>query len=195
MRRRFVIALFALAWLASSFAARADITHQPVFFEGRVGPYETRVVIRPPGVIPGLAEVTVRVLEGQPEVVTALPMKWDTGRRGAPPPDVARPVRGEEKVYAANLWLMERGAHGVEVALKGREGAGSVIIPFNSTATRVIGLPRLLGVLLAGCGAALVALFVSIVGSAVRESCLAPGISPSRRRVWVARALQALRCC
>lgn len=170
---------------------RADPTHQPVFYEGRIGPYSARVMIRPPGVIPGLAEISVRILDGDVREVTALPLKWNSGRQGAPPPDVARPIRGETNLYSAELWFMEFGAFSVEVGLRGDAGEGLVLIPVNSVATRVIGLPRWLNLLLLLLGAALVLLFVAIAGAAVRESVLAPGETPSRKRRWGARGTLA----
>ncbi|MBL9127848.1 MAG: hypothetical protein JNL97_09390 [Verrucomicrobiales bacterium] len=162
--------------------ARGDVSHQPVFYEGRVGPYVARVSVRPPGVIPGLSEITVRVLEGDVRRVTALPIKWNMGKKGAPAPDVAAPVPGEERLFSAQLWFMEGGAHGVEVSLEGGAGEGSVLVPVNSVATRVLVLPRYLGWPLAGMGILLVALLVSIASAAVRESVLAPGDAPGRRR-------------
>lgn len=186
-------AAVGLASLALLFAPalRADPTHQPVFYEGRIGPYSARVMIRPPGVIPGLAEISVRILEGDVREITALPLKWNSGKQGAPPPDVARPVRGEPGLFTAALWFMEGGAFSVEVGLRGDAGEGQVLIPVNSVATRVIGLPRWLNLLLLLLGAALVLLFVAIAGAAVRESVLAPGETPSRKRRWGARGTLA----
>jgi len=175
-----------LAW-GLGFGAIADESHQPVFYEGKVGPYLARVSVRPPGVIPGLSEISIRILEGEVTQVSALPIKWNMGKKGAPPPDVALPVRGEEKLYAAQLWFMEGGAHGVEVILEGAAGEGRVLVPVNSVATRVLALPKYLGWPLAGMGFLLVALLVSIAGAAVRESVLAPGDVPSRGRRWAAR--------
>jgi hypothetical protein len=187
--RRWALALVA-SWflgLVLSPSAGADEAHQPVFYEGRVGPYRARISVRPPGVIPGLSEVSVRVLEGRVDRVTALPIKWNMGKKGAPAPDEAAPVRGEEGLYSAQLWFMEGGAHGVEVVLAGASGEGRVLVPVNSVATRVLTLPRHLGWPLAGMGVLLVALLVSIAGAAVRESVLVPGATPGRGRRWAAR--------
>lgn len=183
----------ALLWLGLcvGFSSRADEVHQPVFYEGRIGPYEARVVIRPPGVIPGLSEIAVRILRGEVTRVSALPIKWNMGKKGAPPADVAEPVRGEENLYATQLWLMEGGAHGIEVILDGGAGQGRVLVPVNSLATRVTGLPPALGGILAVMGLLLVALLASIAGAAVRESVLPPGEAPTRRRRWGARAVTA----
>ena len=144
-----------------------------------------------------MSEISVRVLEGQVRKVSALPIKWNMGKKGAPPPDQALPVPGEEGLFAAQLWFMEGGAHGVEVVLEGSAGEGRVLVPVNSVATRVLALPNSLGWPLAGMGLLLVALLVSIAGAAVREGVLAPGALPSRRRSWAARgaALGAAVLC
>ena len=182
---RFIVVLVALCPLL----AAAHIGDPNVFFEGQAGPYPVRVVIRPPGVIPGLAEISVRVETNGVQRVTALPMRWNTGRAGAPPADVAQPVRGESNLYSAELWFMKSGAESVEITVTGAAGVGHVIVPVNAVATRVLGLSRSLGAVLAGLGLLLVALAVSIVGAAVRESVLPGGETPGRKRRWLARGL------
>ena len=86
--------------------------------EDKAGEYPVRVVIRPPNVVPGLAEITVRVQEPV-QRVTVLPVFWRAGREGAPPPDEARLVRGETNLYSAELWLMKPGAYSVDVTDRG----------------------------------------------------------------------------
>ena len=66
--------------------------------------------------------------------VTALPVFWKAGRKGAPPADEAILVRGETNLYATTLWLMKVGAYSVEVAVEGLRGGGSVTVPVNSIA-------------------------------------------------------------
>src|SRR5207244_11011101 len=89
-----------------------------VFLEDKAGEYPVRVVIRPPNVVPGLAEITVRVQEPV-QRITVLPVFWRAGREGAPPPDLARLVRGETDLYLAELWLMKPGAYSVDVTIEG----------------------------------------------------------------------------
>jgi hypothetical protein len=186
---RKALLLPGLLWLGiAASSSRADVGHTPVIFEGRAGPCVARISVRAPEVIPGLAEISIRVLEGQVNEATALPIKWNMGRKGAPPPDVARPVPGETNLFSAQLWFMESGAHAIEVTLHGSAGEGRVLLPMNSLATRVLSLPRGLGTGLVLLGGILVLLFVSIIGAAVREALLDPGVIPSRRRTWGARA-------
>lgn len=191
MNRPVLIATLLLGiWLARP--ARAHVGSPNVFFEGSAGPYPVRVVIRPAEVIPGLAEISVRVEAGEVEKITALPIKWNAGRQGAPPPDVARPVAGETNLYSAQLWFMEPGAQSVELELTGAAGKGRVVIPVDAVARRVLGMPRVLGAVLVLLGVVLLALLLSIIGAAVRESVLEPGVRPPVRRRWYARGAMAL---
>ena len=96
-----------------------------VFFEDAAGPYPIRVMVRPPGVVPGEAEITVRVLDGTADRVTVQPLAWDADpESGAPPPDVAVPVPGEAGLFSSSLWLMTSGSYSVRVEVSGPEGSG-----------------------------------------------------------------------
>ena len=55
---RRAIRIGAIAAIATVSAAH--IGSPDVFFTGAAGPYDVRVVIRPPEVVPGIARVTVR---------------------------------------------------------------------------------------------------------------------------------------
>jgi hypothetical protein len=185
---QFIATAFVFGWLGA-VTAFAHIGDQNVFFEGAAGAYPVRVVVRPPGVIPGLAEISVRVETNGVQRVTVLPMRWDSGRKGAPPPDVAQLVRGETNLYNAQLWFMRGGAQSVEVTVTGAAGDGKVIVPVNAVATRVLNMPSGLGTMLACMGATLVLLAVSIIAAGVRESVLVAGQAPTRRRLWISRGI------
>jgi hypothetical protein len=178
-------------FLLLALDCEAHVGSPNVFFEGKAGAYPVHVIIQPAEVIPGLATITVRVDAGGVERVAALPMKWNTGRKGAPPPDVAEPVRGETNLYQTQLWFMEGGAHSVELEVSGSAGTGHLTIPVDAVARRVLGLPKELGAGLAVLGVLLLALLVSIVGAAVRESAVEPGLAPSVGRRWWARGAMA----
>ena len=185
---RLCFQIFLVLFLLLFFSpAYAHVGSPTVFFEGQAGPYPVRVVIQPAEVIPGLAEISVRVESGNVERITALPMKWNAGRKGAPPPDIAKPVPGETNLYSAQLWFMEPGAQSVELEITGGSGTGRVTIPVDAIARRVLTMPKALGALLVALGFLLLGLFVSIVGAAARESILEPRTTPTRRRRWSAR--------
>lgn len=188
MKRQLLRAIPLVFFVLSTWMADAHIGDQNVFFEGDAGPYPVRVIVRPPGVIPGLAEISVRVNTNGAHRVTVLPMRWNKGREGAPPPDDAKSVRGETNLFAGELWFMRDGAQSVEVAVSGAVGEGKVIVPVNAVATRVLAMSPGLGKLLGMLGALLIALAISIVGAAVRDSVLPAGAASSRKRRWFARA-------
>jgi hypothetical protein len=182
-----VIALVGLAIFLLTSPTNAHVGSPNVFFEGNAGPYPVHVIIHPAEVIPGLAEINVRVEGSDIQQVTALPIKWNTGKKGAPPPDVAKPVHGETNLFNAQLWFMEGGAQSVEVEVRGTSGTGRVTIPVDAVARRVLTMPKGLGSMLAVLGITLVAIFLSIIGASVRESALEPGLDPTQRRRLGAR--------
>ena len=152
-----------------------------VFLEGQAGPYPVRVTIQPPGVVPGIADIFVRVSAATVEAVTVQPVLHDTGQAEAPPPDLATPVGSDPQLYRAELWLEREGSYRVHVGVSGPAGAGEVIVPLLSLATRFSDMPPEIGILLAGLGGVLFVAALSILGAAVRESVLPPGATPSRQ--------------
>ncbi len=185
MKRRWSGTLLAAAVLV---VASAHVGSPDTFFEGAVGPYRVRVIVRPPGIVPGQAEITVRVLAGTGvRSVLVLPLRGGRPTAEEPPPDRAKLVPGSTDLYSAQLWLMEAGAYSVRVDVAGAAGSGSAIVPVNSIATRRLGFDTPLAIGLLGLGAFLFVGAITIVGAAVRESVLPPGTEPDssrRRRSW-----------
>jgi hypothetical protein len=167
---------------------QAHVGSPNVFFDGEAGPHPVRVIVRPPAVIPGVAEITVRLKEGTAETVTVQPVHWRAGLEGAPPPDVASPVAGNARLFSAQLWLMTQGSYTVRVQV----GEGVALVPVVMAPTQLKGMQRGMGVLLAALGAFLFAGAITIVGAAVRESVLAPGEVPDDRRRLRARVVTVL---
>ena len=189
VRRRLGAAILVtgLAAAAGSTAA-AHVGTSNAYFDGTAGPYEVRVIVRTPGVIPGLAQASVRILGGEGvEHVTVRPLRSDVGLEGAPPPDVAGAVAGEQGLYSAELWLMTAGSYSVEVGVAGTEGEGTVFVPVLAVAERRLAMGPAFGVGLAAVGLFLFVGAVTIVGAAVRESVLEPGAEPDARRRWRGR--------
>ena len=170
---------------AGGVVASAHVGTSNAYFDGAAGPYGVRVIVRTPGVIPGLAQVTVRILDGEGvDRVTVRPLRSDVGLEGAPPPDAARPVRGEAGLYGGELWLMTAGSYSVEVGVAGAEGEGTVFVPVLALAERRLGMDPVVGLGLAAAALFLFAGALTILGAAVRESVLEPGREPDawRRR-------------
>ncbi|MGV3774206.1 MAG: hypothetical protein ACO1QB_14995 [Verrucomicrobiales bacterium] len=181
----FILVLFCCCLLPSSLLAH--IGSPNVFFEGVAGPYPVRVSIRPPDVVPGRAQINVRILTNGVAKASVLPVRWNTGRKGAPPPDPALPVAGETNLFSTELWIMDFGAYSVFVDLEGERGPGTAIVPMNSISTKKLPMPKWMAVLFGTIGSVLIFLMVMIVGAAVRESGLKAGEQPSPRRIRLSR--------
>jgi hypothetical protein len=173
-----------------ALATTAHVGSPDTWYEGAAGPYPVRVVVRTPGVIPGLADVVVTVTTGAESVtaVTASPSAYNaTDPTRIPPPDTARAVPGRRGSWTVPLWIMIPGSYSVRVTVAGSRGTGTAIVPVSATATRVLDMDRRLGWALGALGVFLLIGAVTILGAAVRESVLAPGETPDRGRSRRAR--------
>tara|TARA_B100001123_G_scaffold111283_1_gene129425 strand:+ start:1879 stop:3348 length:1470 start_codon:yes stop_codon:yes gene_type:complete len=189
LRRTVRLLVLAVAGLAAS----AHVGTSNALFEGTAGPYGVRVIIRTPGVIPGLAQISVRITKGAGvEQVTVRPLRADVGLEGAPPPDIARAVDGAPPLYDAELWLMTPGSYSVHVEVSGTEGAGTAFVPVLAVAERRLPMSFGMGATLLGAGLILFWGAITIVGAAVRESVLPPGDDPDRRRRVRARVVMGV---
>jgi len=189
--------LRAVAVLGAVAFSLAHVGSPDTIFEGQAGPYPIRVVVRTPGVVPGLADIVVRVTGGPGGVqrVTVLPLRGGLPTAALPPPDTAHPVAGDPNLLSAQLWLMSFGAYSVQVTVVGAAGAGSVIVPVNAVATRRLPMDRPMAVGMLAIGLFLFVGAVTIVAAAVRESVLPPGQLPDARRrgiAWVVAGLAVL---
>jgi hypothetical protein len=173
-----LVALVVLFAALSPILARAHVGSPDVFYDGMVGPYPARITIRMPNVVPGRAEISVRVKSAQPVEISFLPLYSLTAITNAPPPDIGRLVTGETNLYAGELWLMSFGAYSVEVRIKGKEGDGSTQIPVTSVALRQLPLPFLLGKVLLVLAAVLVIGGIGIAAAAGREATLRSAALP-----------------
>jgi len=194
VRLRVVLAV-ALGLFARS--AKAHIGSPAVVYDGTAGPYPVRVIILPPAVVPGRAEINVRLLahESDPVKVTVLPVNWRAGLTGAPPADEATAVQGEPALRHGELWLMTAGSYSVHVAVSGALGGGTVIVPVVAEATQRLAMPAGLAILLSALGGLLFVSAVTLAGAGVRESVLPPDMpftDSQRRRGYVAVGMAAI---
>jgi hypothetical protein len=166
----------------------AHVGSPDIYFEGAAGPYPVRVVVRNPSVVPGLAQISVRLLSRQVvRRVLVLPVFWDPRTAAPPPPDVMSRVPGDSMLYSSALWLMTRGSYGVQVTVEGDAGSGRALVPVMAVATSRLALQKPLGAALLAFGAFLFVGAVTIIGAAVRESRLEPGVEPDAHRLVRAR--------
>lgn len=170
--------------VAVTAVAMAHIGSPNVLFDGAAGAYPVRVIVRPPNVVPGLAEVIVRTTAPDVQRIVIQPVFWRTGLAGAPRGDEMSRVTGQAGTFSGQLWLMARGSYSVYVTVHGARGDGRVIVPVDSFATGRLGLSPGLTAILIVLGFALLAGLVTIVRAAVGESLVPPGaaLEPSRQR-------------
>jgi hypothetical protein len=170
--------------LAMAVLLAAHVGSPDVFRSGRAGPYVVDVVVRPPQVVPGIAEVLVRVSDASVTRVAVRPVYWRAGSKGAPSADEAKPVQGSPGSYTGRLWLMAGGSYSVHVTVSGPAGAGTLIVPVAAVATGQLQLSAGLRWLLIALGTLLVAGVITAVYAAVGESQVPPGevVPPARRR-------------
>ena len=123
MRR--VLLLAGIALVTSAHVGSPD-----VFFQGKAGSYDIRVVVRPPEVVPGVARVTVRA-PAEVQRVTIRPVYWRAGSKGAPSADETSRLDGESSggTFVGSLWLMAHGAYSVDVTVDGARGSANVLVP------------------------------------------------------------------
>ena len=184
MRRR---AAALLLWLAALLPAH--IGSPDVFQEGQAGPYKILVTIRPPLVIPGVADVEVRTSATDVGEVRIAPLPL-TGEAAkfAPAADLATPSRdGDRGAFSGQLWMMTSGSWQVRVRVDGARGRGEMSVPVAAVARSTQSMQTPLAVALSLLAAVLVTGLVSIMGAAVRQASLAPGDEPDAPRRGRAR--------
>ena len=179
---RRVTALLAIAVVTSAYAGTRD-----TYFTGMAGPYPIRVVVHVPGVIPGLAQITVAVPKPEDiHQVSVQPVVWNLPPDRAPAPDIATPAQGGE--FHAQLWLMVSGSYGVRVLVRGVQGDGITTVPVTAVAYQRLDMPLPLNILLLALTGFLALGLITIVRAAASESVLPPGQAPDqrdRRRGWI----------
>jgi hypothetical protein len=190
----------SIAWMACQIIALAVIVavgsahvgSPDVYYEGNAGPYHVLVVVRMPGVVPGVAQIAVRVSGA----AGAAPGRVAVGvnhfsTTTAPPLEDAARAANDPSSYLGKLWVMAAGSNEVTVQVSGQAGTGTAVVPVVAVATQRLTLYPWLGAVLAIIGIALFLGAVSIVGAAVRESTLPPGEVPDTSRKRRARLAMA----
>jgi hypothetical protein len=180
--------------IAVPIVASAHIGNPNVVFDGTAGAYPVRVIVRPPEVVPGRAEVIVRVDAGDVQHVLIRPVFWRVGVSGAPAGDEMHRVAGQDRAYTGQLWLMAYGSYSVYVTVSGACGSGTAIVPVASFATGRLPLSPALGAILIVLGGVLVGGLLTIVRAAAGESLVPPGEpfdEAKRRRANLVTAIAA----
>jgi hypothetical protein len=185
-----VCAAMLAAMLLSATAAYAHVGSPDVYAEGQAGPYKLSVVVRPPLVIPGVAEIDVRAETTGIERVTIAPVPLvGEASKHSPVPDTMQRPSEDPQFFTGQLWIMAPGSWQIRFAVNGSKGAGALSIPLPATAMATRKMEPALGVLLAVLGIILVLGMVGIVGAAIREARLPSGSAvpaANRRRGYQA---------
>ena len=174
----------------------AHVGSPDTFFNGQAGPYPVRVAVRLPGVIPGLAQISVRVPGANGITrMTVQAIQWNVGIEGAPPADEASRVAGDPELFAAQLWFMAPTSYRVHVTIDGSQGTGTAVVPVLALATAQREMSSGLGWTLSALGLFLAVGLLTLIGAAVRESVVPPGsdVPQSRwRRARIASTVGAV---
>src|SRR5258707_13891981 len=91
-------------FIAMASAALAHVGSPDVFYEGDAGPYHLLVAIRPPVVIPGVAEVEGRSTSNDAQEVRVVPLPLRGPRaKFAPTPDIPRRSKDDRQFITVSL--------------------------------------------------------------------------------------------
>ena len=157
----------------AALPALAHVGSPDVFYQGDAGPYRLLITIRPPQVVPGIAEIEIRSASADVRQIHIVPLRLGfRAQQFTPIPDLATPSREDPQYYTGSLWLMACCSWQVRVDVDGARGAGSLSVPVPALATRMLGMQRVTGVILAVLGLVLCVGIVSIAGAAAREAML-----------------------
>jgi hypothetical protein len=171
----------------------AHVGSPDVFFEGQAGGYRLLVTIRTPPVVPGVADLEVRVLEGQPREITVVPLRL-TGPGAVFAPTADRAIRSSDdpRMFTAALWMMVAGPWQVRITVDGDRGREQTAVPVDALASRTLQMDRRLALVLLPFALFIAFGFIAIVGAGTGEAQTEPGqsVSPGRRRrAWIARGV------
>lgn len=192
---RFLFSILVLVAFFTALAtpASAHVGSPDVYVEGNAGPYRLSIVVRPPLVIPGVAEIEVRTQTPGVDAIEITPMLLTGEASKHPPvPDGMQRPSADAQYFTGHLWIMATGSWQVRFYVHGSQGSGVFSVPLPATALGTRQMQPGMGIMLAILGVILVIGLVGIVGAATREAQLTPGsqVPPSRRRrAFVAMAV------
>jgi hypothetical protein len=184
-------------FLCLPLAAFAHVGSPDIYYEDYAGPYHLLVTVRPPLVIPGLAEIEVRSVANDVTQVLIAPSRLiGPGAKVAPRPDVAVRSSSDPQVFTGKLWIMARGSWKVEVDAEGPNGKGELAVPIAAMSVPISAtMQKPLGGLLAGMGLLLLVGLVGIIRAANSGATLDPGVvagASQKRRAFITTVVAAV---
>src|SRR5215472_17832392 len=173
--------LRSLTLLLIALPCFAHVGSPDVYFDGQAGPYKLLVTVRPPAMIPGIAQVEVRASSPGVQSIQAVPLYIvGEGSKYPPAADALRQSQDDPLLFTGQLWIMGSGSWQVRLEVNGAQGAGNIAVPVPAYATRTLPMQKTLGAFLFAVMLVLVAAFVSIFGAVGREGFLDAGQKPGR---------------
>ena len=184
-----------LALVLAALALSAHVGSPDVYFDGTARAYRLAVTIRPPVVIPGVAEVEIRAPGAERLYITPTPLTG-AGAKFAPAADLMKRSAGDAAFYTGSLWMMSSGSWQVKIRVEGAQGQGELNVPVPNAAKRTLAMSQGLGAMLLVLMLVLSGGLVAIVGAAAREAGLnarvEPGAQDLQRGRWAMVATGAL---
>ena len=185
--------IWGLALVIVTTTAFAHVGSPDVYFESEAGPYHLLVIVNPPAMIPGVAQVQIHVTSGTVNSVTITPIYVNGKDQGLPPaPDSMQPSAGDSRWFAGQVWLMESGVWDLCAEVSGPQGIGKLAIPVPAYAQRTLPMKPGLGAVLLALVLFLAVGVVFIAGAAAREGVLAPAVKPLPRNLHLGRMAMAV---
>lgn len=183
----------AILLLILSSSAHAHVGSPDVYFEGAAGPYRLLVRVNPPVMVPGIAQVQVRVTSGTVGSISVAPVYLNGKDQGLPPaPDSLQPSAADPQWFTGRVWMMESGSWEVRVEVVGTQGTGKLAVPVPVFARRTLPMEKALAALLFGLMLFLSTGIVSIAGAAARQGALEAAATPSPRDRRLGRIAMAI---
>ena len=174
--------LLLLVAIAFQSHTGAHVGSPDVFLEGLAGPYRLLITVRPPQVIPGVADVEVLATSDDVREVHIVPLPLaGAGAKFAPVPDRAVPSKESPRLFTGHLWLMSAGAWQVRVTVNGGRGDGTLSVPVPTLPQSTLAMGPGLRAILAVFMLLLAGGFVGIVSAMAREAKLGAGETLDRR--------------
>lgn len=176
--------LLPFIFLLLPLAGTAHVNSPDVYFDGYAGPYHLLVTLRPPAVVPGIAQVQIRSVSSDVSEIKILPLRMiGVGAKMAPLPDPAKRAADDPQLFTGSLWIMVRGSWKVQIQATGAKGTAQLDVPLPAVSTSSQPMHAGLGFLLGLLGLALAAGFIGIIVAATRDAALSANEVPARAQM------------
>ena len=185
--------LLVAALVAIPAVASAHIGSPDIYLDGMAGPYRVFVTVRPPNVIPGVAEIEALVQDAGVRSVHIVPLPLvGAAARFAPVPDLATRSAADARLFVGHLWMMTIGEWQVRVIVDGDRGSGTLSVPVPTLPQSTLAMNGAVKGTLILLMTLLALGFVAIISALVREGRVEPGGTPGRDAVRQGRIAGAI---